>query len=160
MMNKQLRVRLSKQLSRIVEEEIDLRELEKSIKKHSSNSNLAKLIFELIKPTAQSNSNKFIRPSFNIIKPLLVRDIKDQIKIMQREGWDESSEEIALSILDPSRYDEEIGDYADTTFRGYYSDLYDREPDLSILLQYEGNVIEYLKQEIKNSYKNLVTQVS
>lgn len=159
-MNKQLRVRLSKQLLRIVEEEIDLRELEKSIKKHSSNSNLAKLIFELIKPTAQAHSNKFIRPSFNIIKPLLVRDIKDQIKVMQRGGWDESPEEIALSILDPSRYDEEIGDYADTTFQGYYSDIYDREPDLSILLQYEGNVIEYLKQEIKNSYKNLVTQVS
>ena len=158
MENKSIIEGLDKHLSKVNEVGEDPASVEKLILKRA-NGPVGKLIWEIIKPTILSQGGKFIAPNFNAIKPLLIADIKSEIKIMQKEGWNESPEEIAKALLDPAAYDEEIGDYVDTCFFGYYEDLYDGKSDLNVLMRHENAVMDYLKKEVKKNYKMLLAAV-
>lgn len=158
-MTKQLRIRLNKQLSKITESEIDLNKLKNDIKKYANGKTVSSLVWALIEPTAKAGGDKFIKPDFNSIKPHLINDIKAEIKIMQKEGWDEPTEEIAKQLLDPSQYDDELGNYVDTCLYGYYADMYDGHSDLNILMNHEDDVMQYLGDGIRRNYKQLIREV-
>lgn len=155
--------RLNKHLKSIKEiSELNAKEIEKAILKRENNS-FGKLVIALIKPTLISKQDKYVIPSFNVIKPLLIADIKDAIKEMQKEGWDESVEEIAKQILypivDKSQYDSELGDYVDTTFLEEYTLLYEKDSNLKILEKLEGDIVDYLYENIEKNYRALIQAV-
>lgn len=131
--------------------------LEQNIYKKAETRTLGKLVWALLRPTLTSNSSKFIAPSFNDIKAALIADIKDSVKDMQKE-WDEPKETIVGYLLDPSKYDDEIGNYADTTFAEPVSDLLNTA-ELKSISHFENDLVNYLNKEIQRNYRQLIISV-
>ena len=124
MMN--LTERLDKHLQNIREEvNYSSTEFFKELKDYNyrDDKDFAKLVYELLKPSVDSQGGKFIAPNFNSLKPLIIKDIKYNIEVMEEEGMDRK--EAVEYLLDPTKYDPEIGNYADTSFADMLDDGHD-----------------------------------
>lgn len=119
-----------------------------------------KLVLAVIEPSLTHKYPGFTNPRFNDLKPLLIADIKDTVATMVKGGM--SKEEAIASLLDPNAYDEEVGNYADTTFTEPVFDMVDRIPDGLIFKKFAFNsedMRDYLDYEIKRNYKSLIQAV-
>lgn len=152
-MNKNLIESLDKHISKVNEVGEDVTAIEKDIYKKAKDNLLGKLIWALIKPTVVSQGGKFIAPNFNSIKPLLVSDIKNAVLIMQKE-FNMPKEEAIGCLLDPSKYDDEVGNYADTTFAEPASEV-----NVQVVSKHLDDMINYLDREIKKNSHALITAV-
>ena len=149
-----LEERLDKHIQSIKEvSELNGPEIEQAISRYPFKS-FANLVIALLRPTIEASSGKFIAPNFNAIKPLLILDIKQTVRAMTEDGM--SKEEAKGYLLDPAEYDEEIGNYADTTFAEAYDDLCDGNRPLIRIHHFLDDLVNYLNKEIKKNYKNLI----
>ena len=149
---------LDKHLSKVNEVGEDVTAIEKLIYKYANGKSFGKLVWALIRPTIASQGGRFIAPSFNDIKQPLIGDIKDTVALMQKES-DMSKQECINYLLDPNEYDDEIGNYADTSFAEALPDLYDGHSGLNVIMDHEDDMINFLNREIKKNYKMLISAV-
>ena len=156
--NKTLIESLNKHLSKVDEVgENSPVELEKLIMKKANGNAFGKLVWAMIKPTVVAQSGKYVKPNFNEIKPLIVKDLKDSIAIMTKED-DMTKEEAIGYLLDPAQYDDEIGNYADCTFADGLIDIIDA-PGGAIVGKFEDEMVDFLDKEIKKNYKQFIQAV-
>ena len=154
--------RLDKHLQSIREEaNYSSTEFFKELKDYNyrDDKDFAKLVYELLKPSVDSQGGKFIAPNFNSIKPLIIKDIKYNIDVMEEEGMDR--QEAIRYLLDPTKYDPEIGNYADTSFAEMLDDGHDGKINKAskIIVKFFDDIIDYLEREIKKNYKALIQAV-
>lgn len=159
---KNLTERLDKHLQSIREEaNYSSTEFFKELKDYNYryDKDFAKLVYELLKPSVDSQGDRFIAPSFNSIKPLIIKDIKYNIEIMKEEGMDR--QEAIEYLLDPTKYDPEIGNYADTSFAEMLDDGHDGKINRAskIIVKFFDDTVDYLKREIKKNYRALIQAV-
>ena len=161
--NESLTERLNKHLQNLKENvwkynEIDGKKVRDDILKAKTSYNIPDkdfkhLVLAILEPTLKANSVKFIKPSFNSIKNLLIRDIKHAIKAMTTEFGDMDKEE----AIDMLFYDSEgDGDYVDTTFGEPYSILIDYVSELEL---YQKSIEKYLYDVIHQNEKQLIQAV-
>lgn len=150
--------RLDKHLKSIKEvSELNAQEIEKAINKYG-HKEFGKLVLALLKPTLQAQTGKFIKPNFNQIKPFLIPDIKTNINIMVDDN-EMNREEAKEYLVNPTKYDEEIGNYADTSFAELYDDLCDGNRPLISIHHFIDDLVDYLNSEIKKNYKSFYNQL-
>ena len=152
-----LEERLDKHIQSIKEvSELNGPEIEQAISKYPFKS-FANLVIALLKPTIKAGSGKFIAPNFNAIKPLLILDIRQTVKVMTEEGM--NKEEAKDYLLNPAKYDDEVGNYADTSFAEAYNDLCNSNKSLTRIHHFLDDLVDYLNREIKKNYKALKGQI-
>ena len=160
--NESLTERLDQHLQSIKESnEIDGKKIKNDILKANPPHNIPDkefklLVLAILEPTLKANSVKFIKPNFNSLKNLLVKDIKYAIKAMTSEtSWgDAMSKEEAIDML--FHNSEGDGAYVDTTFGEPYSILIDYVPELE---RYQDSIEEYLCDVIDQNEKSLIQAI-
>lgn len=155
--NKNLTERLEQHLQNIKEfADPVVSEIEQAISKYAHKS-FGNLTIALIRPTLQNGLKKFVAPNFNSIKPLLILDLRSTVRNMVEEGM--SKEEAKDLLLDPAKYDDEVGNYADTSFAELYDDLCDGNRPLIKIHRFLDDLVDYLDKEIRKNYKALKGQI-
>ncbi|MBQ3423229.1 MAG: hypothetical protein IJH34_16585 [Romboutsia sp.] len=65
-------------------------------------------------------------------------------------------EEAKDYLLNPAKYDDEVGNYADTSFAEAYDDLCNSNKSLTRIHHFLDDLVDYLNKEIRKNYKNLI----
>lgn len=152
--------RLDKHLKSIKEiSELNGPEIEKALYKYADTKNLGKLIWSLIRPTVQAGGGRFITPNFNDIKQPLLADIKDTVALMIKDTPDWDRNEVKEFLIVPDKYDEEMGNYADTSFGDGIEDFLKKHREFANISKYSQDMIDYLDREIKRNYKSFYNQI-
>lgn len=162
--NQTLTERLDNQLSKISEagKEVTSKDIERLVYKYSQPPT-DKLIWALIKKSVEKDSDKFIPPSFNEIKPLLIKDIKHWVKVIMSPDYSdlppEERDGVIRDLLDPNDR-LEYENYANTTFgEDKFWDKIWTDSNLEKVRKYEEDVINFLDREIAKNYRSLIPQI-
>ena len=78
---------------------------------------------------------------------------------MEEEGMDR--QEAIEYLLNPTKYDSEIGNYADTSFADMLDDGHDGKTNKAskIIVKFFDDIVDYLEREIKKNYRALIQAV-
>lgn len=117
-------------------------------------ANFQNLLFELFKPTIEQQSETYINPDFQTILPYLINDIYTTTKLMEDQSGIDPLQSLNI-LVDPDCYDEEIGNYVDTTLSEFIDFGWEDKP--IEIDSYMEDMPKFLQENIDN-HKDMIIQ--